>query len=65
MLAETRKARNLVVRKIVLSLSQLDERSENDDGNASRNSRFFGRKNSLNVEGLIRFYPTKYNTIMS
>ena len=33
--------------------------------NASRNSRSFGRKNLLNVEGLIRFYPTKYNIIAS
>ena len=65
MLAETRKARNPVVRQIVLSLSQLDERSEHDGRNASRNSRFFGRKNILNVEGLIGFCPTKYNIILS
>ena len=68
MLAETRKARNPVVCQIVLSLSRLDKRSENDGGNASRNSRSFGRKSILNVEGLIHFYaipPLKYNIIAS
>ena len=54
-----------MARQIVLSLLQLDKRSKNDAGNASRKSRSFGRENLLNVEGLIRFYSTKYNIIVS
>ena len=69
MLLETRKAQNSVVCQIVFGacLNSMSER-RTVARNASRNSRSFGRKNILNVEGLIPFYPTlllKYNIIVS